>query len=115
MATTKMQEIGDDDDDVNKRRVNSKNYSIRLSARGGVCAKFTVVYGQSRVVCVEWLPIYIIYTKLGVAVPVRAREQGRFRGSTKGSKGTTEGARGNTKGAPREVLRGGTGAQQMAA
>ncbi len=61
-----------------------------------------------------YLYIYI-HTKLGVAVPVRAREQGRFRGSTKGSKETTEGARGNTKGAPREVLRGGAGAQQMAA
>ena len=51
-----MQKIGNNDDNVNKRRVDSKNYPIRLSAGGGVCAKFTVVYGQSRVVCVEWLP-----------------------------------------------------------
>lgn len=35
----------------------------------------------------EDIYIFIIYTKLGVAVSVRAREQGRFRGSTKGSKG----------------------------
>ncbi len=59
-----MQEIDNDDDDVNKRRVNLKNYSIRLSARGGVCAKFTVVYGQSRVVCVEWLPLFISYRRV---------------------------------------------------
>ncbi len=59
ITTTKMQKIDDDDNDINKRRVDPKNYPIRLSARGGVCAKFTVVYGQSRVVCVEWLPKYI--------------------------------------------------------
>ena len=47
---------GGDGDDVNKRRVNPENYSIRLSAKGGVYAKFRVVYGQSRVVCAEWLP-----------------------------------------------------------
>jgi len=35
------------------------DYPIGFSAGGGVCAKFPVVYGQSRVVCVEWLPIYI--------------------------------------------------------
>jgi len=57
MTAAKMQEIGGGDGDVNKRRVNPENYPIRLSAGGGVCAKFTVVYGQSRVVCVEWLPI----------------------------------------------------------
>ena len=68
MATTRMQKIGGDGDDVNKRRVNSGNYSIRLSAGGGVYAKFRVVYGQSRVVCAEWLP-FISFVVTGTALP----------------------------------------------
>ncbi len=42
------------------------DYPIRFSAGDGVCAKFRVVYGQSRVVCVEWLPIYIEFPKVSV-------------------------------------------------
>jgi len=39
------------------------NYPIRLSAGGGVCAKFPVV------VCVEWLPLF---TLLGYVLPRHA-------------------------------------------
>jgi len=45
------------------------------------------------------LYIYIIYTpNLGfaIAVFVREREQGRFRGSTEGARGHSKGARGST-------------------
>jgi len=49
--------------------------------------------------------LYIIYTpNLGseIAVSVREREQGRFRGSIEGAGGSTEGARESTEGALRE-------------
>jgi hypothetical protein len=56
MATTRRQEVGGDSDGVHTS--NSENYPIRFGAKGGVYAKFWVVYRQSRVVCAEWLPFY---------------------------------------------------------
>jgi len=46
--------------------------------------------------------IYIIYTPnlgFGITVSVREREQGRFRGSSKGARGSTEGVKGSIEGA----------------
>ena len=46
--------------------------------------------------------LYIIYTpnlELGIALPGREREQGRFRGSSEGARGSNEGAEGSTEGA----------------
>jgi len=45
--------------------------------------------------------IYIIYTPnlgLGITLPGREREQGRFRGSREGARGSSEGVRGSSKG-----------------
>jgi len=53
ITATKMQKIDNNNGDINKRRVNSKNYPIRLSARDSVYAKFTMIYGQSRVIYME--------------------------------------------------------------
>ena len=64
-----------------------------------------MVYGQSRVVCVEWQPIYIIYTPnlgWGITVPGREGEQGSFRGSTEGARWRSEGAPREQGGAERE-------------
>ena len=54
------------------------------------------------VLCLSIYIIYITYTPylgLGIAVFVREREQGRFRGSTEGAqrehRGSTEGAQGS--------------------
>ena len=49
--------------------------------------------------------IYIIYTpnlRLGIAVSVREREQGRFKGSSEGAKGSNGGAPREERGADRE-------------
>jgi len=51
--------------------------------------------------------IYIIYTPnlgLGIAVPGREREQGRFRASTEGARGSREGARGSIEGARGSII-----------
>jgi len=61
--------------------------------------------------------ISIIYTPnlgLEIAVSVREREQGRFRGSSEGARGSIEGARGSSEGA-RGSIEGAGGSTEGAA
>jgi len=44
ITTTKIQRIGDNNNDINKRRIDSKNYSIRLSVRDSIYTKLLIMY-----------------------------------------------------------------------
>ena len=88
-----------------------KNLGFYLGFKGGELGgvRVVVAFYYDKVFSSRKLYIYIIYTpNLGsrITLPGRGREQGCFRGSTKGAmsehRGTTEGARGSTGGAERE-------------
>ena len=76
-----------------------------------------MVESRGKLLSRSYVYIYIIYTPnlgLRITIPGLEREQGRFRGSTKGAKGRSGGARGST-GEHRRSTRGSNGAQPKGA